>query len=44
MIEQIQNDAVVQLTRELGKAEWDENMTYAMSRGLDGNVIWLMPK
>jgi len=44
MIEQIQNVAVVQFTRELGKAEWDENITYAMFRDLDGNVFWLMPK
>ena len=34
----------VQFTRELGKAEWDENMTYAMFKDLDGNVFWLMPK
>ena len=34
----------VQFTRELGKAEWDESMTYATFRDPDGNVFWLMPK
>ena len=34
----------VQFTRELGKAEWDEKITYAMFKDPDGNVFWLMPK
>jgi lactoylglutathione lyase len=34
----------VQFTRELGKAEWDESLIYAMFKDLDGNVFWLMPK
>lgn len=34
----------VEFTRELGKAEWDENMQYAMFRDPDGNEFWLMPK
>jgi len=34
----------VEFTRELGKAEWDEKMTYAMFKDPDGNVFWLMPK
>mgnify|MGYP001151854056 CR=1 FL=1 len=34
----------VEFTRELGKAEWDPNMRYAMFRDPDGNVFWLMPK
>jgi lactoylglutathione lyase len=34
----------VQFTRELGKAEWDKNVTYAMFKDPDGNVFWLMPK
>jgi len=34
----------VEFTRELGKAEWDENMKYAMFKDPDGNVFWLMPK
>jgi len=38
------NKKGVQFTRELGKSEWDEDLTYAMFRDLDGNVFWLMPK
>jgi predicted enzyme related to lactoylglutathione lyase len=34
----------VQFTRELEKAEWDENITYAMLKDSDGNVFWLMAK
>jgi len=34
----------VQFTRELGKSEWDETLTYAMLKDPDGNVFWLMPK
>jgi len=34
----------VQFTRELGKAEWDESMTYAMFKDPDGNKFRLMPK
>lgn len=34
----------VEFTRELAKAEWDENMEYAMFKDPDGNVFWLMPK
>jgi len=34
----------VEFTRELGKAEWDESMVYAMFKDPDGNVFWLMPK
>jgi len=34
----------VEFTRELDKAEWDENMKYAMFKDPDGNVFWLMPK
>lgn len=34
----------VEFTRELGKAEWDENMKYAMFKDPDGNEFWLMPK
>lgn len=34
----------VEFTRELGKAEWDESMKYAMFKDSDGNVFWLMPK
>lgn len=34
----------VEFTRPLGKAEWDENMRYAMFKDLDGNEYWLMPK
>jgi uncharacterized glyoxalase superfamily protein PhnB len=34
----------VEFTREIGKAEWDENMKYAMFRDPDGNEFWLMPK
>jgi uncharacterized glyoxalase superfamily protein PhnB len=34
----------VEFTRELGKSEWDETMTYAMFKDPDGNVFWLMPK
>jgi len=34
----------VQFTRELGKAEWNEKITYAMFKDLDGNVFSLMPK
>ncbi len=34
----------VEFTRELGKAEWDQKMTYAMFKDPDGNVFWLMPK
>jgi catechol 2,3-dioxygenase-like lactoylglutathione lyase family enzyme len=33
----------VQFTRELGRSEWDEKMTYAMFKDPDGNVFWLMP-
>lgn len=33
----------VEFTRELGKAEWDENVKYAMFRDPDGNEFWLMP-
>ncbi len=33
----------VEFTRELGKAEWDEKMRYAMFKDPDGNVFWLMP-
>jgi len=34
----------VQFSREFGKAEWDENMKYAMFKDPDGNEFWLMPK
>ncbi len=34
----------VEFTRELGKAEWDESMKYAMFKDPDGNIFWLMPK
>lgn len=34
----------VEFTHELGKAEWDENTTYAMFKDFEGNVFWLMPK
>jgi lactoylglutathione lyase len=34
----------VQFTRELGKSELDEDLTYAMFKDPDGNVFWLMPK
>ena len=34
----------VEFTRELGKAEWNENMKYAMFKDPDGNEFWLMPK
>lgn len=34
----------VEFTRPLGKAEWDEKMTYAMFKDPDGNEYWLMPK
>jgi hypothetical protein len=33
----------VQFTRELGRSEWDEKMTYAMFKDPDDNVFWLMP-
>ena len=33
----------VEFTRELGKAEWDERVTYAMLKDPDGNEFWLMP-
>ena len=32
------------MTRELGKAEWNENIQYAMFKDPDGNEFWLMPK
>jgi len=34
----------VEFTRELGKAEWDEKMKYAMFKDPDGNEFWLMPR
>jgi catechol 2,3-dioxygenase-like lactoylglutathione lyase family enzyme len=34
----------VEFTRELGKAEWNENVMYAMFKDNDGNEFWLMPK
>jgi lactoylglutathione lyase len=34
----------VQFSRGLGKAEWNENIRYAMFKDLDGNEFWLMPK
>lgn len=34
----------VEFTRELGKAEWNENVKYAMFKDQDGNEFWLMPK
>jgi len=34
----------VEFTRELGKADWDESIRYAMFKDADGNVFWLMPK
>ncbi len=34
----------VEFTRELDKAEWDENTKYAMFKDPDGNEFWLMPK
>lgn len=34
----------VEFTRELGKAEWNENVKYAMFKDKDGNEFWLMPK
>ena len=34
----------VEFTRELGKAEWNENVVYAMFKDPDGNEFWLMPK
>jgi lactoylglutathione lyase len=33
----------VEFTRELEKAEWDENTKYAMFKDPDGNEFWLMP-
>jgi catechol 2,3-dioxygenase-like lactoylglutathione lyase family enzyme len=32
----------VEFTRELGKAEWNEAMKYAMFKDPDGNIFWLM--
>jgi catechol 2,3-dioxygenase-like lactoylglutathione lyase family enzyme len=32
----------VEFTRELAKAEWDENIKYAMFKDPDGNEFWLM--
>ena len=32
----------VEFTRELGKAEWDENARYAWFKDPDGNEFWLM--
>ena len=34
----------VEITRELGKAEWNEKIQYAMFKDPDGNEFWLMPK
>ena len=34
----------VEFTRELAKAEWNENIKYAMFKDPDGNEFWLMPK
>ena len=34
----------VECTRELGRAEWDEKVKYAMFKDPDGNVFWLMPR
>ena len=34
----------VQFSRELAKAEWNENIKYAMFKDPDGNEFWLMPK
>jgi len=34
----------VEFTRDLGKAEWDPSMKYAMFKDPDGNVFWLMAK
>jgi len=34
----------VEFSRELGKAEWNQNMRYAMLKDPDGNEFWLMPK
>ena len=34
----------VEFTRELGKAEWNKNIKYAMFKDPDGNEFWLMPK
>jgi catechol 2,3-dioxygenase-like lactoylglutathione lyase family enzyme len=34
----------VELTRPLGKAEWNEKTKYAMFKDPDGNEYWLMPK
>jgi len=34
----------VEFSRELGKAEWNENVRYAMFKDPDGNEFWLMPK
>jgi len=33
----------VEFSRDLAKAEWDENMRYAMFKDPDGNEFWLMP-
>ncbi len=34
----------VEFTRDLGKAEWNENVKYAMFKDPDGNEFWLMSK
>lgn len=34
----------VKFSRELKKAEWDENMKYAMIQDPDGNEYWLMQR
>lgn len=33
----------VEFSRDLAKAEWDENMRYATFKDPDGNEFWLMP-
>jgi len=34
----------VEFTRELDKAEWNQNIKYAKFKDPDGNEFWLMPK
>jgi len=34
----------VEFTRELGNAEWNESVKYAMFKDSDGNEFWLIPK
>ncbi len=32
----------IEFVRELSKADWDENIRYAVFKDLDGNEFWLM--